>query len=53
VFDLGSPPRINPPKYDADRGPLSAYNHLYPSKPHIVSDNVAHTNESEGNTLVL
>ena len=28
-----------------------AHDSLYPGKPHIVSDNVAHTRESEGDTL--
>ncbi len=27
-----------------------AHNSLYPSNPHIISDNVAHTSESEGDT---
>jgi hypothetical protein len=30
-----------------------AHDGLYPGKPHIVSDNVAHTRESEGDTLAL
>ena len=30
-----------------------AHDSLYPGKPHIVSDNVAHTRESEGDTLAL
>jgi hypothetical protein len=30
-----------------------AHNSLYPSKPHIISDNVAHTRESEGDTSAL
>jgi hypothetical protein len=30
-----------------------AHNSLYPSKPHIIPDNVAHTRESEGDTSAL